>query len=52
MRTNLRLALVTTFLAAVVWGTGPGCALMSKTTRGAVTAAADPLTDHPGPGAP
>jgi len=35
MRTNLRLAFITTLLAALMWSGGPGCASMSKTTHGA-----------------
>jgi len=34
MRTNLRLAFITTLLAALMWSGGPGCASMSKTTMG------------------
>jgi outer membrane protein OmpA-like peptidoglycan-associated protein len=39
MRTNLRIALLTMFFAAVVWAGAPGCASMTKTTQGAVIGA-------------
>ena len=35
MRTNLRLAIITTLLAALVWSGGPSCASMGKAGKGA-----------------